>query len=119
MKESRYMRQQCLVQSVLFCWMMATLVAAPSGIEQKLYILNSNSNDMTVVDVSTNQVIKTIEVGELPHGIAATKSQDVLYVSTEGDRGLTVVDAVTDEVIRRYNIFGHRPNEIDCTSDGR
>ena len=82
MKESRYMRQQYLVQIALFCWMMATLVAAPSGIEQKLYILNSNSNDMTVVDVSTNQVIKTIEVGELPHGIAATKSQDLLYVST-------------------------------------
>lgn len=119
MKERRYMRQQYLVQIALFCWMTAMLVAAPSGIKQKLYILNSNSNDMTVVDVSTNQVIKTIEVGELPHGIAATKSQDLLYVSTEGDRGLTVVDAVTDEVIRRYNIFGLRPNEIDCTSDGR
>ncbi len=113
------MTQQHLIQATLFCWMTAGLAAAPSGAQQKLYVLNSNTDDMDVVDVATNRVIKTVKVGQLPHGIAAARSQDLLYVSTEGDGGLTVVDTVKDEVVRKHHIFGHRPNEIDCTSDGR
>lgn len=113
-------------------WMwplLALLVmAATARLEagrQKLYVLISNTDEMVVVDVATDQVLKTIKVGALPHGIAAPASQDVLYVSWEGDRrtgpgnGLTVVDPVRDEVIRTYNIFGPQLNEIDITSDGR
>lgn len=86
---------------------------------QKLYVLSSNSDDMTVIDVATNTIIGSIEVGPLPHGIASPASQDVLYVSTEDDGGVTVIDPVKDKVITRYKIFGKRPNEIDVTSDGR
>jgi len=98
------------------------LTAAPAlkGEEcQKLYILSSLGDDMTVVDVVTHQIIKTLKVGREPHGIAAPKSQDFLYVSTEGDRGLTVIDPAKDEIVAQYHIFGERPNEIDITSDGR
>lgn len=86
---------------------------------QKLYVLSSNGNDVTVIDVASNSIIGSIEVGDRPHGIAAPRSQDVLYIATEFDNGLTVIDPVKDEVIKKYNIFGNRPNEIDVTSDGR
>jgi len=92
--------------------------AAANG-RQKLYVLSSAGNDITVVDVATNEIIGSIEVGDRPHGIAAPASQDVLYIATEFDSGLTVVDPVNDIVVKKYNVFGDRPNEIDVTSDGR
>ena len=94
-------------------------VGAAGPGQQKLYVLSSQSDDMTVIDVATNKIIGSVVVGDRPHGIAATAAQDVLWVATEFDNGLTLVDTVKDEVIKEYKIFGKRPNEIDVTSDGR
>jgi YVTN family beta-propeller protein len=87
--------------------------------KQKLYVLSSEGQDITVIDVATNKIIGNVEVGDRPHGIAAPRSQDLLYISTEHDNGLTVIDTRTDTVLKKYPIFGNRPNEIDITSDGR
>ena len=100
----------------LLCLAMAGNVATA---EQRLYILNSLSNDMAVVDVASNEIIANVEVGPQPHGIASPASQDVLYVSTEGDGALVVVDLKTNEVTARYPVLATRPNEIEVTSDGR
>lgn len=115
------MKQQLLVSAALLCVVLALVGAgAPSDQpRQKLYVLSSKGDDMTVVDVATNQIIKTVKVGLDPHGIATPKSQNVLWVATEGDGTLTAVDPVKDEVIAKYPIFGKRPNEIEVTSDGR
>ncbi|MBD3648775.1 MAG: YncE family protein [Pseudomonadales bacterium] len=93
--------------------------AAPESHKQKLYILSSMDNDVTVVDTDTHEIIGSVVVGDRPHGIAAPASQDILYVATEFDNGLAVIDTVQDKLIRKYSIFGARPNEIDVTSDGR
>ncbi|MFQ5791099.1 MAG: beta-propeller fold lactonase family protein [Acidobacteriota bacterium] len=113
------MRRGQAIPVLMPCLLVAAVGAAASEGHQKLYVLHSNADDMSVVDVATNRLIKTIQVGELPHGIASPRSQDVLYVATEGDNSLTVVDPVKDEVVRKYPIFGVRPNEIEVTSDGR
>ena len=86
--------------------------------KQKLYVLSSAGQDITVIDVATNKIIGSVEVGDRPHGIAAPRSQDVHYIATEHDNGLTVVDPRTDTVTKKYSV-GRRPNEIDVTSDGR
>lgn len=99
--------------------LLSALLTAQGGARQKLYVLSSNADDLTVIDVATNEIVKTITVGKLPHGIAAPKSQKLLYVATEGDDGLTVVDPIRDTVVKQYKMFGKRPNEIDITSDGR
>lgn len=100
---------------------MLCLVSASFAVraEQRLYILNSLSDDMTVVDVATNEIIASVPVGPQPHGIASPASQDVLYVSTERDGALVVVDLLTNEVTARYPVLATRPNEIEVTSDGR
>ena len=86
--------------------------------DQKLYVLWSAGDSVSSIDVATNRILATIEVGELPHGIASPASQDVLYVTAEGIDQLTVIDTRRDEVIARHPVGG-RPNEIDVTSDGR
>ena len=105
--------------SISFIVLLPAIVCAAESIHQKLYVLSSAGTDMTVIDVATNRIIGSIEVGDRPHGIAAPRSQDVLYVATEFDNGLTVVDPVRDVVVKKYKIFGNRPNELDVTSDGR
>lgn len=97
---------------------LASVAGAAGGTRQKLYILNSVLDTMTVVDVASNRVIGRVTVGLQPHGLAWPKSQSVLWVSAEGSSELVKVDTIRDEVLARYPI-GRRPNEIDVTSDGR
>ena len=111
--------KRAIVVSVLLVVALVATLSAATGERQKLYILSSAGNDVTVVDVATNKIIGSIEVGDRPHGLATPASQDVLYVATEFDNGLAVVDPVRDVVIKRYHMFGEQPNEIDVTSDGR
>lgn len=101
---------------------VVVLAAAPEpargGSQQKLYVLNSELDTMSVVDVASNEVIGTVQVGLEPHGLAAPKAHDVLWVSAEGTDELVKVDPSEDRVLARYAV-GRRPNEIDVTSDGR
>ena len=103
--------------STLAACLLAATVAA--DVQQKLYVLSSLGNDVSVIDVASNRLIGAIEVGDRPHGIAATRAQDKLFVAVEHDNTLAVIDPVTDTVTKKYTVFGNRPNEIDVTSDGR
>jgi YVTN family beta-propeller protein len=87
---------------------------------QKLYVTNSAGNDVTVIDVATNQPIGRVEVGPHPHGIAVPAPQDVIYVTIEGTQPgqLIAIDPVTDRVIRRMPV-GPAPNQLAVTPDGR
>lgn len=86
---------------------------------QKLYVLHSQGHALSIIDVATQKIIGSLDVGELPHGVAAPASQKLLYVTIEGEDGMVVVDTQQDKVIKEYDFFGPRPNENDVTSDGR
>ena len=86
---------------------------------QKLYVLHSLGHALSIIDVATQKIIGTLDVGELPHGVAAPDSQELLYVTIEGENGMVVVDTQRDKVIKKYDFLGQRPNENDVTSDGR
>jgi YVTN family beta-propeller protein len=88
----------------------------------KLYVANSAGNDIHVIDTATNRVIKRVEVGPEPHGLAATAAGDRVFITienTKGDAGeLLWFDPATDTVTRRLKI-GPRPNQLACTPDGK
>ncbi|HVA47176.1 MAG TPA: hypothetical protein VNH11_12480 [Pirellulales bacterium] len=100
---------------------LAAAGAAPQS-PPKLYVANSAGNDLHIVDTVTNRVIKRVEVGPQPHGLAATAKGDQLFVTIEntaGDVGeLLWFDPSTDAVTRRMAV-GPRPNQLACTPDGR
>jgi YVTN family beta-propeller protein len=88
-------------------------------VQEKLYITNALGDDITVVDVATNKVIRTIKVGSHPHGIALPASQKVIFITIETDPGQLVwLDPATDKVIRRMDV-GPRPNQLAVTPDGK
>jgi len=64
---------------------LASVAGAAGALRQKLYVLNSVLDTMTVIDVASNQVIGSVKVGLQPHGLAWPKSQNVLWVSAEGE----------------------------------
>lgn len=41
-----------------------------SGDSKRLYVTNMFENTVTVIDIESNKVITTIEVGEIPNGIS-------------------------------------------------
>jgi YVTN family beta-propeller protein len=86
---------------------------------QKLYIINTAGDDVTVTDVATNKVLGRIEVGPRPHGIAASAAGDLLLVTVEGGKGeLVWIDPATDKVVRRLRT-GSAPNQLAVTPDGK
>ncbi len=96
---------------------MANPAAAES--RQKLYVLHSQGHALSIINVATQEIIGSLDVGELPHGIAAPDSQKLLYVAVEGEDAMVVIDTQQDKVIEKYDSIGRHPNEIDITSDGR
>ena len=86
---------------------------------QKLYVLHSQGHALSIIDVATQEIIGSLDVGELPHGVAAPDSQKLLYVAVEGEDAMVVIDTQQDKVIKKYDFLGRRPNENDITSDGR
>lgn len=106
--------------ALLFVVLAVQPAAAGVKLRQKLYITNSAGNDVTVVDVATNQVLATVEVGPHPHGIAVPAAQDLVLITIEGGKQgeLVYLDPFTDKVTKRINI-GPAPNQLAVTPDGK
>ena len=103
-------------------WICLLPVAGFAGGTQYLWQTNSTGNDVHVVDVVTNKVVKRIVVGPEPHGIAADDDASVAYVSIEAfsrpQGELVWINPRTYEVEYRLTI-GPKPNQLACTPDGK
>ena len=65
------------------------MVAGPDG--TKLYVLNTGSDTVSVVDTATNTVTGTILVGSSPSGVAVSPDGTKLYVTLPGDDTVSVI----------------------------
>jgi YVTN family beta-propeller protein len=115
-----YRRLPLLVLGLL-SFLPAAVAADPAvKVRQKLYVTNSDGDDVTVIDVATNRPVGRIEVGPHPHGIAVPAAQDFILVSIEGREPgeLVWIDPVTDKITRRMEV-GPAPNQLAVTPDGK
>ena len=80
-----------LILSVLF---VGTASAEPSA-----YITNSGSNNVSVIDVSTNAVVDTVDVGDGPQGVAVTPEGDFVYVAKQFSNNVSVIKVSTSKVV--------------------
>jgi YVTN family beta-propeller protein len=92
----------------------------PAAVRQKLYVTNSAGDDVTVIDVATNKVLTTIQVGPHPHGIAVPAAQNFILVTIEGKEPgeLVWIDPRTDKITHRMEV-GPEPNQLAVTPDGK
>ncbi len=83
---------------------------------------------VSVVDTATNALVKTIEVGLHPTGMALSPSGDRLYVTCANSDTVSAIDTATDEVKETLHVglrdphgapvLGSSPNAVAVSPDG-
>jgi len=65
------------------------------------YITNSDSNNVSVIDTSTNTVLTTVGVGSFPGGVAVNPAGTRLYVTNffPFENSVSVIDTTTNTVL--------------------
>ena len=91
--------------------------AKPETLPVQIYITNSASDTIDVVDPATNKVVKVIHGIELPHGIVFSPDGTRIYVSNESESVLDVVDRKSGDILQKVPLSGH-PNNLAVTKDG-
>jgi YVTN family beta-propeller protein len=91
--------------------------ASSSGATILVYVTNSASDSIDVIDPRTNRVVQVIHGITLPHGIAFSPDGTRLYISNESESVLDIVDRKSGDILDRVPLSG-RPNNIGITKDG-
>jgi YVTN family beta-propeller protein/VCBS repeat-containing protein len=79
--------------------------SGPSGVvvlsNNNAYVVNYDSNTVTVINTTTNQVVKTIDVGSGPLSVTAvdTTQRQRVYVANSLSNTVTVIDPTTNTVV--------------------
>ncbi|GLS29000.1 PQQ-dependent catabolism-associated beta-propeller protein [Mesorhizobium albiziae] len=77
---------------------MAAFLAGPAS-AYMVYVSNEKDNTITVVDSSTMQVVKTVNVGQRPRGITISHDGKHIYLCASDDDTIEVIDTATLEVV--------------------
>lgn len=97
-------------------------VDAADEFQRQLWITNAYGDDVQIYEVGTWKLVRTLKVGLNPHGISATADGRTVHIAIENFRGptgeLIWIDALTGKITGRTDV-GPRPNENECTPDGR
>jgi len=84
----------------------------------RLYVTNSESGDITVIDLATLKAIGDVKVGDQVHGVCAPANGRELFTTIESENDLKVIDTATDTITDTIPLTG-RPNQCAATPDGR
>ena len=71
---------------------------SPNG--RLLYVVCQDSDELRVLDLTTEKVTKSIRVGHSPRGIAISKDGKRLYVTNASSDTVSVIDTTTLEVVQ-------------------
>lgn len=85
----------------------------------------ASSGTVSVVDLNSNEQVKSIRVGLHPCGMTLS-AEGKLYVACSNSDSISVIDTKTDEVIEKISVylkegtlFGSSPNDLSLSPDGK
>jgi YVTN family beta-propeller protein len=96
--------------------MTGSMNPAVVGMPERVYVPNSTTGTVDVIDPATFAVVAHYQVGSFPHHVAPAWDLRHLYVDTEGWSALTVIDPVTTKVTGRIPLAD--PYNLYFTPDG-
>lgn len=70
----------------------------------QLYVADFGSSAVHIIDDQTNEVVKTISVGDRPWGVAYNPVYNKIYVTNSGSGTVSVIDIQTDEVVKTISL---------------
>jgi YVTN family beta-propeller protein len=101
----------------VLCAMALLLAGRAARAEALVYVVNVGSNDVSVIDATTNGVVATIPVAQQPNGIAVTPDGQRVYVSSFLTDSVAVIDAATRAVVGSIPV-GVEPVGVAVSPDG-
>ena len=91
-----------LASSVLFAILFLATSAA-SASDRYAFVTSEGDNNLSVVDLNTEKVIKTLPTGKSPHVLTFTPNGKG-YVNNRGSKELTVIDGNRLEVLKTITL---------------
>jgi YVTN family beta-propeller protein len=88
---------------------------APSSIiynpvNNYLYVANTGSDTVSVINGTTNDVVKTISTDARPIGITYNEYDGNVYVTNSINGTVSVIDGLLNTVIDTIDVFGNNNN---------
>ncbi|NNE64875.1 MAG: YncE family protein, partial [Gammaproteobacteria bacterium] len=75
----------------LFC-LLVIIGQSGAFADPLAFVTNQQSNDVSVVDTATGQLIKTVAVGIKPAGVSIDNAGAQVFISNPGDGTVSVID---------------------------
>lgn len=95
----------------------ATIVGTPVGTGGFAYIVNSGSNNVSVINTATNAVVATVAVGSNPNGICVDPNYNEVYVVNNSSNTVSVINTLTNTVTATIPV-GPSPWSVSVSPDG-
>lgn len=84
------------------------------------FVANRRSNDVTVFDKKSLEVVDVIATGRGPAGMALDQRARRLFVALSGDDGVDIIDVMAGRIADRVRLTpGDEPVALALTPDGR
>ena len=78
---------------------------------QQLYVVCSSTNQVVIIDATTGQLLKQVEVGHGPTGITLSEDLQWVYVTNTADHTVSVLNTTKHEV-ESVAVVGQNPTGI-------
>ena len=92
------------------------VVFSPDG--NRAYVTNRFGNNVSVIDASTDQVLKQVDVGNEPLGLAVNPRKPELYVVNYSDGTISIINTDNLKVVGEPIKVGRLPTQAVVNSDG-
>src|SRR5437763_637402 len=90
---------------------------AITGDGTRVYVANSGSNDVFVINTASNTVVATVNVGLLPQGIVISPNGALAYVANGNNNTVSVINTATNTVVATVHV-GNGPEFPGICSNG-
>ena len=94
------------------------LMTAAPVLADEIWVSNEKDDTLSVIDIETLEVVRTIEVGERPRGITFAKDYSVLYICASDSDTVQVMDPETGKVLHELP-SGEDPEQFVLHPDNR
>jgi YVTN family beta-propeller protein len=91
---------------------------ATSTCQGTAYASNTDSDDVSVIDLATRAETTTVTVGDDPRGLDVTPDGSLVFVPNRFSDDVTVIDTATNMVIATIPVSGTEPYNCEVTPDG-
>lgn len=96
------MKETATLLLVLFSLFLTNVIAAETD-GRFAFVPSEGDNNLMIVDLINEKVVKTLPTGKTPHALAFTK-EGKGYVNNRGSKDLTVIDGNTFEVMKTISL---------------